>query len=394
MHRRTVTHRSRLSAAFATIAAACLILAGCASDAPAEGADTGDTAAAVAAAAKDGVAPFLAAGTAENEWSGPTEAPAPKPGQKVTIISQMNATGAALPATAMKEAAERMGWTATIVDNQGRPDLKLAAINAAVDEKVDAIVLVFVDPSIVSSAVKRAQDASIAVVSYGVPKDSGLGVHDVHPDYLVEGTALAQYLVWKTDADVHLLLEEASDEPAIVDGHDKAVRDYLQNPHNCPGCSVTTNQYVLSNFVDPTSGPAAQASATLQADPSIGWVTCFDACLFQVISAVDRAGLADRVQAAGFNCTPENLKYILDGHVEAACVADSFTLTGWATIDNVNRILNGEEPFDYTSVWPIAVFDKDSLSSLSEDDQADILKNGWDGNVDFRSEFAKIWGVD
>ena len=391
------TKRSARIAMAAALTAGALLLSACAGGTAADGGspgaeDAAATAAAVAAA-KIGVEPFIAAATKDNVWNGPTSAPAPKTGQKVTIISQLNATGAALPAEAMAEAAKRMGWLPTIVDNQGRPDLKLSAINAAVDEKVDAIILVFVDPSIVSSAVKRAQSAGIPLITYGVPKDTGFGIPDVHPDYAVEGKALAQYMVAASGAKLNLLLEEASDEYAITNGHDPAVRDYIQNSKNCPGCTVQTNQYVLSNFVDPTSGPAAQASSTLQANPSLNWVTCFDACLFQVISAVNRAGLSDRVSAGGFNCTPENLGLILKGEVEKACVADSFSLTGWATIDNVNRLLNGEKAFDYSSAVPVAIFDKTALESLSADDQKEILKSGWDGNVDFRSEFSKIWGL-
>jgi ribose transport system substrate-binding protein len=378
----------------ALLAVTALLLSACSTETPtAAVADSSATAAAAEKAQAD-VEPFLKAAVQENPWKGPDSAPAAKAGVRVTIISQMNATGAALPANAMAEAATVLGWVPTIVDNQGRPDLKLAAINAAVDDKVDAIILVFVDPSLVASAITRAQDAGITLLTFGIPKDTGFGIPDVHPDYAVQGKALAQYLIAASGAKLNLLLEEASDEFAITDGHDPAVRDYIEDDANCPGCTVKTNQYVLSNFVDPTSGPAAQATASLQTDPSLNWVTCFDACLFQVISAVERAGLDTRVSAAGFNCTPENLAFILEARVEKACVADSMELGGWAAIDNVNRLLNGAEPFDYTTAYPVAVFDQAALQSLSPERQAELLQHGWDGNVDFRAEFTTIWGLD
>lgn len=383
----------------AALTTGALLLSACASGttagsgASSTAVDPAATTAAVAAA-QTSLAPYVTAATQPNAWNGPTSAPTPKAGEKVTIIAQMNATGAALPAQAMQEAAQKLGWTTNIVDNQGRADLKLSAINAAVDEKVDAIILVFTDPSIVASGIQRAQAAGIPLITFGIPKDTGFGIPDVHSDYAVQGKTLANYLVVASAGKLNLLLEEASDEYAITNGHDPAVRSVVQDPVACPGCTVTTNQYVLANFVDPTSGPAAQASATLQSNPSINWVTCFDACLFQVISAVDRAGLANQVGAAGFGCTPENLQYILDGHIEKACVADPMQFQGWATIDNVNRLLNGQKTFDYTSAVPVAVFDQTTIQSLSPAVQADMLKNGWSGNVDFRAQFSKIWGVN
>lgn len=384
---------ARRLAVFGAIAAGALALSACSGG---SGSSTEPTdSAAVAAAvdkAQEGAEASLAVGVQENEWTGPDTSPVPKTGLKLTIISQMNATGAARPAHAIEEAAKLLGWIPTIVDNQGKPDLKLAAVNAAVDDKADAIALVFTDPSIVASGIQRAQDAGIALISFGVPKDTGFGIPDVHPDYQKQGESLAQYMVWKGGADVHLLLEEASDEYAITDGHDPAARDYIENPENCPGCTVQTKQYVLSNFLDPTSGPAAQGSAALQADPSLNWVTCFDACLFQVISSIDRAGLSDRVQAAGWGCNPENLGFILDDHVEKACMADAYEWQGWATVDNLNRLTNEEEPFDYTSAIPTALFDKESLESLPADQVQEIVDAGWNGNYDFRAKFAELWG--
>lgn len=378
----------------AAVAAGALALSACSGGTAAETgtADSASVEAAVAKA-KEGAEASLAVGVDEGTWSGPETSPTPKTGLKITIISQMNATGAARPAYAIEEASKELGWVPTIVDNQGKPDLKLAAVNAAVDDKADAIALVFTDPSIVASGIQRAQEAGIALITVGVPKDTGFGIPDIHPDFALQGTALAQYMVWKSEADVHLLLEEASDEYAITDGHDPAARDYIEDEANCPGCSVVTKQYTLSNFLDPTSGPAAQASATLQADTSLNWVTCFDACLFQVISAVDRAGITDRVQAAGWGCNPENLGFILDDHVEMACMADAYEWQGYATVDNLNRLTNGEDAFDYTTAFPTALFDKESLESLPEETVQDIVDNGWNGNYDFRAKFAELWGL-
>lgn len=343
--------------------------------------------------AKSGIQPYISAATEPIAWNGPETSPRPRPGLNVVIIAQMNATGASRPANAIAEAATAIGWHPTIVDNQGKADVKLAAINSAVDQHADAIFLLYVDPQLVASGVRRAQAAGIPLITYGIDHPSDLDIPDVSGDYVLQGRTVAQYLVWRNNANVNLLIEEASDEYVVAHEQGPGMRDYLGDQQNCPGCQVQTKQYVLSNFLDPTSGPAAQASATLQSNPAINSVICFDACLYQVISAIDRAGLTDRIAGAGFNCNPENLALIQQGHVQQVCWADPFEWAGYAMVDNINRITSGEAPFDYKSAIPGALFDKATLDSLPPEKVAEISQAGWNGTFDFKAKFTQLWGA-
>lgn len=344
--------------------------------------------------AEAGAMELMNAATQENEWTGPEDSPTPKQGLNVTVIpEQMASTGSSRPANAIVAEAEKLGWKPKISDGQGKPDVQLNALNTAVDEKVDAVILIFVDTTRVQSALKRAIDANIPVVTLGSLKNTPESVPDVSFDWVRSGEALAQYMVWKSKGDLNLLQMKNTDLYITVNGQYKGSQDYLEQEENCPGCTIVTKEWSLASFEDPTTGPAAQAVATLQANPSLGWVSCFDSCLFRVTNALDRAGLADKVSGAGFDCNPENIAIIREGGSQKVCFADPREWLAYAAVDNINRMTNGQDPFDYTKSIPVGLFDKETLESLPSDKSIELETAGWQGNFDFRAKFEELWGV-
>ena len=79
-------------------------------------------------------------------------------------------------------------------------DSRVIALNTAVDEKVDAIILIFVDTTRIQSALKRALAAGIQVVTLGSLKNTPETVPDVSFDWVGAGRAVAQYAVAKAGA--------------------------------------------------------------------------------------------------------------------------------------------------------------------------------------------------
>lgn len=344
--------------------------------------------------AETGAMELMNAATQENKWTGPEDSPTPKKGLNVTVIpEQMASTGSSRPANAIVAEAEKLGWNPKISDGQGKPDVQLNALNTAVDEKVDAVILIFVDTTRVQSALKRAIDADIPVVTLGSLKNTPETVPDVSFDWVRSGEALAQYMVWKSKGDLNLLQMKNTDLFITVNGQYKGSQDYLEQEGNCPGCTIDTKEWSLASFEDPTTGPAAQAIATLQANPSLNWVSCFDSCLFRVTNALDRASLADKVSGAGFDCNPENIAIIREGGSQKVCFADPREWLAYAAVDNINRMTNGQDPFDYTKSIPVGLFDKEILESLPSDKSIELETAGWQGNFDFRAKFEELWGV-
>lgn len=378
----------------ALIGLGALVLAGCA--APTSHRDDADPAARAAAVAKAqaGASKLLRAGLQENTWTGPETTPAPKQGIRLAIIpEQMASTGSSRPALAIETEARKLGWIPKISDGQGKPEVQLSALNTAVDEKVDAVILIFVDTTRIQSALKRALTAGIKVVTLGSLKNTPDTVPDVSFDWLESGRAIAQYAVWKSGGDLGMLQMRNTDLYITINGQYKGSQDYLTDPENCPGCDIVTKDWSLATFDDPVIGPAAQAVATRLANPHLNWVSCFDSCLFRVVHALDRAGFEDSMSGAGFDCNPENLDIIRSGGIQKVCFADPREWLAYAAIDNVNRMTNGQEPYDFTKSIPVALFDQDSLRTLPPEKSAELETRGWQGNYDFRAKFESLWGI-
>jgi ribose transport system substrate-binding protein len=345
--------------------------------------------------AKTGASELLDAGKLPNKWTGPETSPKPKPGIRLTIIpEQMASTGSSRAANAIEQEATKLGWVPKISDGQGKPDVQLNALNTAVDEKADAVILVFVDTTRVQSALQRALAAGVKVVTLGSLKNTPETVPDISFDWLRSGQAIAQYAVWKSGGDLGMLQMRNTDLYITVNGQYKGSQDYLEQESNCPGCEVVTKDWSLASFEDPTTGPAAQAVATLQANPSLNWVSCFDSCLFRVTNGLNRAGLSQRVSGAGFDCNPENLADIRSGGSQKVCFADPREWLAFAAMDNINRMTNGEPAVDYTKALPVALFDKESLDALPADQSKQLETQGWQGNFDFRTKFEQLWGLN
>ena len=379
--------------ALAIAAAAVIVLSGCSGTGT--GGATVDAAsrAATVAAAEKGANVLLTAAAQDNEWTGPSDSPAPIDGLEVTVIpEQMASTASRLAAETIRDQGALIGWDVKISDGQGKPDVQLNAVNTAVDEGADAIILIFVDTTRVQAGVQRAVDGDIPIITIGSLKNTPDTVPDVSFDWYGSGQAIAQYMVWKSDAELNLLQMKNTDLYVVVNGQFAGSQDWIED--NCASCTVTVKEWSLASFDDPTSGPAAQASAALQSDTSIDWVSCFDSCLFRVSQAVDRTGMTERMSGAGYDCSPENLAQISEGGMQKVCFADPRAWLAMAAMDNINRMSNDEEPFDYTKSIPVALFDKDVLDGLDASKREELETTGWQGNFDFRAKFLELWGVE
>ena len=157
-----------------------------------------DAAAAVAVAQKAAEAAL----SSPSQWEGPTTGPKPIPGKRLAIITCALLTeGCNRPARAATEAAKKIGWVPTVFDGQADTGKQLAAINAAVDGKYDAIVMILIDPIQVNEGVKRAIAAKIPVVTLGQPfytaeRKALSQIPDISHDWLKTGELIGDYMIW------------------------------------------------------------------------------------------------------------------------------------------------------------------------------------------------------
>ena len=142
-----------------------------------------------------------AALSSPSEWKGPTTGPKPIAGKRVAIIPcGLITEGCNRPARAATEAAKTIGWVPTVLDGQADTGKQLAAINAAVDGKYDAIIMILIDPIQVNEGVQRAIAANIPVVTLGQPLYSDerkalSQIPDISHDWLKTGELIGDYMI-------------------------------------------------------------------------------------------------------------------------------------------------------------------------------------------------------
>jgi ribose transport system substrate-binding protein len=346
--------------------------------------------AAVEAAVKAAAAEAQSALAAPTDWKGPTDSPKPQAGKRVAIVScNQGSEGCNRPTRSAKDAAERIGWVPTVLDGQGDIGKQLAAINAAVDGKYDAILLILTDPVQVNEGVQRALDAHIPMVTLGEPafQDSRKAlsaIPDISHDWLKTGEYIGDYMIWKSNGNIDALLLNDPEVPVVLYGQFAGTKSKLTDPKACPNCKIR-----VENFTDQTltRAPAALASAAVQRDPKINWIWCFDFCMAQVSNELISRGLQGSVSGAGFDCNAQNLQLIKDDKVQRVCIADPRDWEAWATVDTANRLMQGQPAVAQTI--PVRLFDKSNVDDLTPQD----LKDGWQGGVDYKAHYLKMWGV-
>lgn len=371
------------------------------SDAAAGGENDGETASESAtddesaaegeAASDDGVAAAKAiveeAMKPASGWQGPSDAPTPQAGAKVAIISaNQGAEGTAIIAEHMERAGAALGWDTTIFDGQGDPSVQLKAINSAVDSKYDGIVLDIIDTRVVQEGVQRAIAAEIPMITLGALVNEPESIPDVSHDWVRAGQLAAYYMIANSpEGRANVLILADFEFPAVKIGEYKGIMSVLGDKTQCPNCTVTEKQFLSKDIA---TQPGQLSIAQIQEDPDTNWVWCFDACMQQAATAVMASGVTTNAQGVGMNGLPGNLNLIEQGRFQTATIGNPYPFETWATMDNLNRMMNGEPVYDWASALPLRIIDQTNVGDLSEEDR----KIGWIGDVDYEAEFKKLWG--
>lgn len=316
------------------------------------------------------------------EWNGPTSGPTAQSGVRVMWIScGLAAEGCKVPADGALEAGKLLGWDVTVVDGQFDPAVYNRSISEAIDQHYDAVVLGAVSSEAVSSAVKRAREAGIIVGSWdslNEPSDSGVSF-EADQDVVAQGEAMASYLIASTDgaAKAHVMYApEFKQNSTLIEG--------VQNAFDkCATCEIVKLDQFVSGEAD--SRLPTLAVTTLNENPAINLtISSYDASLLGVVPALESAGLADRTQIVGFNGISPMLSFIAEGRATATVSAPQ-AWGAWATMDNINRLVAGEEPVEQNV--PFRLFATENIDQIT-------LGNAYEGDYDFRSDYAAIWGLN
>jgi ABC-type sugar transport system substrate-binding protein len=312
-----------------------------------------------------------------SSWPGPTTGPvAPKSKLIMSIPCARVAYGCARIDDGVKAAGKALGWRVLSVDAKGSPDTASQAIQQAIQQKADGIVVGAMDPALIKTAIAKARKAGIPVVdpvAAREPSPTGIN-HDIKIHGDKQGELLGAYIAVESGGKANLGIMDDKEFPhqALRTGGIKRSLDA------CSGCKIVGQSDFVVTDIGTQLGPKSQAF--LQANPSIDWLSvAFDAAASDVVVANRQTG-ARKVNIVSMDANPQNIDFIEQGQ-QTATVGAPLDWAGWAAVDNLNRIISGEQPVEDDGI-PSRLVTKENV--------ADFRKNGY-GPVDYAERYAELW---
>jgi ribose transport system substrate-binding protein len=312
-------------------------------------------------------------------FTGPTEGPAAVKGKKVVFITcGFEAEGCNLPGKAAAEAGKALGWDVTVVDGKFDPRVQSRAVQNAIDEKADGIIIDSIDADAISGPIKAAREAGLVVGSYdsgNTPSETGVN-YEVQASIEGQGKAMSDYMIWKTEGKTNAFVLNSPEFKSVFKWTEAA----QNNIADCASCKVVGSQNFQAGEVA-TRLPQLTVSSVRQ-NPDVNvMIASYDAAMLASIPSMDQAGVLKDVMVGTFNGISPAIDLIRKGQLTAS-VGGAMEWGAWAALDNMNRVLAGEEAVEQNI--PVRLITAENVDTIEEG-------KPWSGDIDFRAEYEKIW---
>jgi ribose transport system substrate-binding protein len=372
------------------LGAAALAVAACGSD------DNGDGGSVTGSSSQSlDLAPFQnklgEAMKSQTSWQGPTEPVTPPKDFRLAVVTCYSILhGCVSPGIGAQHAAQALGWDFSIYDGKGDPTVWSQRIDQALTNGADAIITVAVNGAAVKGALARAKKAGVPVISTSnatAPGEQGFRL-DTSPNLEALGRAIADWYIVDSEGKGVItpwLDKEFQSNISTEDGLQEELK-------LCTTCTVKSTENFVSTDVPNNLGPST--AAYLRQNPDVNYVyASYDPAATVQVPAILQAGQGDKVKLCSILGDAQNLKYIADGKVQACDGAWDNEYEGWATVDQIIRLVTNKplhvskgvpERFKYGENIPYVLLDKDNLPEGDKD---------WTAPFDYISEYKKLWGL-
>jgi ABC-type sugar transport system substrate-binding protein len=287
-------------------------------------------------------------------------------------------------------AAAVLGWTvrASTYD-QTNPATILTAIDSALAEHPDAIVLSALQTAQYATEIPKAIAAGIPLIPYAVSDPPQKGVYPVAKTD-VRSTYAAQILgktlvadAAKAGATPHVVQLTVSAFKVVLGYEDDGIKATLAK--YCPGCKQDLLDISLPNVFN--GQYTQQVVSYLQSHPDVKYVISDSGQLADGLpAALSGAGLSG-ITIYGFTPGPAQTK-ALQGGAKGAWVAQPYTVTGWEVADQVARIVVG----DPTNLWDHEAMSYIvSAANANQPPASESTPVGPDFPVGYEQQFKKLW---
>jgi ribose transport system substrate-binding protein len=322
--------------------------------------------------------------SAEQTQVPPTEGPPLAEDVSVFIIPcAMVAQGCADSALAAEEAAEAAGWDVTFIDPAGDPTAMNNAVTQAVSQGADAIITTAIDGPTLAGPLAEAREAGIVSACFSCFDPEGLydsGYPEQRVNYDHGYLAMAS-LYERTGRDLKAVMANGPEYgiSAQPDGREYGARAFIEECQAAGGsCELLAETDLLTaNFA---TSAASQVVSVLRANPDANALWGFaDPVSALIIPAIQQAEFD--VEISGIDPVGFNFDLIRSDDLQRSSVSQPLSWIGYSLVDQVNRLLNGEEPVDQNVRAKLITTDN-------------VPEEGvWDGDIEVQPLYRELWGL-
>jgi ribose transport system substrate-binding protein len=245
--------------------------------------------------------------------------------------------------------------------------------------KVDAIVLASINASSVGQAMANAKKAGIPViVSFAQDPQKWGGIENVRIDDVQAGKVAAAFIATNGGGNVLAVYDNSAEE--VVFRHDGLKAGLKQ----FGGAKLIASEKISGSQIGPSEATLMSSYLQRYKEGDIDWVFCgYDFMCTPLIQEIDRSG-RNEIKAIGYDGNLENLAFIRNGTVQAAAVGYPLEWAGWAVVDELNRHFNKQKLWPGTKYFGFRLLSKSNLPKAG---------TAYQGDIDFRSKFKQLWGL-
>lgn len=312
----------------------------------------------------------------------PTEAVEAVSGKKVVgIPCAYAAEGCKRGVDAVEEASKLLGWEYTMIDPAGDPEKMRQAVRTATQMGVDAIFLGATPPAAVADDVAAARDAGILVLNMYEPMPDGFADANSTQDHIEAGMWNAAFLAVEKEGDAQVISVNDPEFESVVEWHQGFVDGLAEL---CASCKVLKDfNFEIANLQ--TQVPTEMQGA-LQANPTANssW-TAYDPVALAATPIVESSAQAEGFTIVSHNGDPAALEAIQAGTGPfAASVGYSIEWQSYASVDQALRLFAGTLTTEQALVYvPNKLLTAENITTIP-----------WDGDIDWKSEYLELWGLN
>lgn len=320
-------------------------------------------------------------------WTGPVSGPAGRPGMSIAIICEDLRNGGILGvAQGIDEAAKVIGWTVKIFDAGGTPGGRATAVADALASRPNGLIVVGADAKAMHAQLEQFSSRGVPIVGWHVgPKAGAMAGSPVAMNVSTDPVEVARITAMEaivasgghggvvifTDSNFGIAMVKANAMADVVKG--------------CRKCRLLSMQDVA---ISRSAESVPAVTRHLLARYGKRWTVALainDIYFDYAVPELTKAGLSESsisLLSAG-DGSPAAFMRIQAGIFQIGTVAEPLNLHGWQLVDELNRLLAGQQVSGY--VVPVHLV----TSSNATFDNG--LRFQYDPDNGYRDIYRRIW---